>query len=631
MAFSWNPFNRWSSQKPEEQTAESALNRNQNYQIFKNVSNDIERIVASRSIVGKQSVEQQVYANPIWQTFGVDGDMLMMPVATNKQDRILQYRRIAKYPEADWCLDEIADEFIHEDENGNFINLKLPDGKNNLNETRKDILQEEFRRYINLFRLRDEGYNLIKRFLVEGELAWENVIKTDVPSMGIVGVRFLMPEYYETLIDTKTNKPVGLLFDVKRFATDTREILMSNYLGSSPIFNAVIPTTAAFNVDMQTSIPFLWSQVTYISSGEISLDGNQYISLPLIDKTKQAYQQLALLQEAAVILRVTRAPERLLFNISTGKMNDNYAKAYVHDFANSLKSKKVAQPGQGRNGQGPDIGSVYNPVSMLESYVFSKSDGNDGTSIESVGSQANYEELGDIEYFLRRFMKQFKVPFSRYKTPENAQTAPDQLSAEDHAFLRMIVRYQRRFALGFKDGYIVNLKLKGIWEKYGLKDEDIDIQFVKPDLYNLYEVSQIMETKMTIYKNALGDNEEFAPELAMKKFLGFTDADIEENYKYLIKSKMMAELRDFYGSQVAEHKGLAGWEPPIKYKDQEDKEINQESETANKEDESDEDNSEDTGSEDSSDTSSDDTSDSEDSSTEASAPAEPSEPTFGLS
>jgi len=66
------------------------------------------------------------------------------------------------------------------------------------------------------------------------------------------------------------------------------------------------------------------------------------VSLPLIDKTKQAYYQLDLLQDAAVILRVTRAPERLLFNVSTGKMNDNYAKAYVRDFANSLKAKKVA-------------------------------------------------------------------------------------------------------------------------------------------------------------------------------------------------------------------------------------------------------------------------------------------------
>ena len=104
-------------------------------------------------------------------------------------------------------------------------------------------------------------------------------------------------------------------------------------------------------------------------------------------------------------------------------MNDNYAKAYVRDFANSLKAKKVAQPSHVPGA--PDVGSVYNPVSMLESYVFGKSDGNDGTSIESVGSSANYEQLEDIEYFLRRFMKQFKVPFSRYKTPENAPPAQD--------------------------------------------------------------------------------------------------------------------------------------------------------------------------------------------------------------
>ena len=112
----------------------------------------------------------------------------------------------------------------------------------------------------------------------------------------------------------------------------------------------------------------------------------------------------------------------------------------------------------------------------------------------------------------------------------------------------MIVRLQRRFALGFKNGFIVDLKLKGIWDKYELKDEDINIEFVKPSLYELYEVNQITETKMNIYKNALGDNEEFSPKIAMKKFLGFTDADINENYKALIEDKMMAELREWYGS-----------------------------------------------------------------------------------
>jgi len=109
------------------------------------------------------------------------------------------------------------------------------------------------------------------------------------------------------------------------------------------------------------------------------------------------------MQDAAVIRRVTRAPERLLFNISTGNMTAQYAEDYVRRFANGLKAKKVVgKPGP--NGQ-PDIAAVYNPVSMLESYVFSKSTANDGTTVETVGSTANFDEVGDIEYFLRRLFK----------------------------------------------------------------------------------------------------------------------------------------------------------------------------------------------------------------------------------
>jgi hypothetical protein len=66
------------------------------------------------------------YTNPSWQTF-FDGEMLALPLATNKVERITQYRRIAKYSLCDWCFDEIADDFIHEDENQDIITMKLPD------------------------------------------------------------------------------------------------------------------------------------------------------------------------------------------------------------------------------------------------------------------------------------------------------------------------------------------------------------------------------------------------------------------------------------------------------------------------------------------------------------------------
>lgn len=120
----------------------------------------------------------------------------------------------------DWCLDEIADDFLHPDENGNYINLKLPD---KLNMEQQDILQNEFTQFMELFDLPGNGYNLVKRFLVEGELAWENVINAKYETLGIIGVRFLPAEYYETLVDTKSGQPVGLVFDTEKFSKDTRD------------------------------------------------------------------------------------------------------------------------------------------------------------------------------------------------------------------------------------------------------------------------------------------------------------------------------------------------------------------------------------------------------------------------
>lgn len=75
---------------------------------------------------------------------------------------------------------------------------------------------------MELFDLKDTGYSMIKRFLVEGELAWENVINPKYPDLGIIGVRFLPAEYYETLVDVKSGQPVGIVFDVEKFSQDAR-------------------------------------------------------------------------------------------------------------------------------------------------------------------------------------------------------------------------------------------------------------------------------------------------------------------------------------------------------------------------------------------------------------------------
>lgn len=147
-------------------------------------------------------------------------------------------------------------------------------------------------------------------------------------------------------------------------------------------------------------------------------------------------------------------------------------------------SKKTPIPGEDG-----DIAQTYNPVTMMKSYVFGKSDDSNGTSVESVGSSASYDELGDIEYFLRQFLKYFKIPFSRYKTPENTMEKNDSISYEEYSFSRLIIRIQRRIAEGLKRGFITHLKLRGLWDKenYELKESDLKISMMKPVLYDLYE------------------------------------------------------------------------------------------------------------------------------------------------
>ena len=101
-----------------------------------------------------------------------------------------------------------------------------------------------------------------------------------------------------------------------------------------------------------------------------------------------------------------------------------------------MHSKKVAVQG------GNDIVGTYAPITQLKAYVFGKSSESDGTTVESVGSSASYDEMGDIEYFLRGLLKMFKVPFSRWKTPENTIEKNDSITYEEYTFSRMIMRMQ---------------------------------------------------------------------------------------------------------------------------------------------------------------------------------------------
>ena len=544
------------------------MRKNPNIEIFNNAQNNIQDIIDRRSVVSRYETQTQI-ATPDRYFESMFSGILALPLMTNKAERIRQYRAMSMYTECDFCLNEIADDVLHEDETGQSIRLTIPANKKHLDTEKRTILQLQFEKFIELFKFKEDAFWMVKKLLVEGELTFENIINPERPELGIIGVKYLPTEYYETMLNGETGRSMGIVFNKEKMNADLQNIISNSCIGPRSIFNNMIAVQSNVDFDKDQTIPLLWPQLTYISSGEMSPDG--LMVFPLIEKCKQAYHQLALMQDAAVILRVTRAPERLLFNINTGGMPDKVARQRIQNFINTLKSKKiVSSRDMNQNGMSDkEITQVYNPVSMLETYFFGKSGANDGTTIESVTSTADYEQIADIEFFLRRLFKQFKVPFSRYKTPEGTIERDDTISYEEYSMARSVIRIQRRFSMGLKRSFITHLKLIGLWKTYQLKESDFSVDFVAPILYDLYQTQKRVAAMMDTYK-AVVDQEELSKINAMKKILKMTDEEIDQNFLNLIKEKQLVALADYYADKIGDDNRPLDFKSPLRLSGEEE-------------------------------------------------------------
>jgi len=510
---------------------------NPNMEEFSKLSDEdsLDNIIDKHSVIG---TDTEGYMN---QPFASYQNLLYMPIITDKAERIKQYRNISKYPEVDWCIEEIADDFPHLNENNDILKLIINESsKVSENDKRKNVLNDEFEHFINLFNFDKDLFTLVKNFVTEGEIAYENVIDPKNPDKGIIALKYLPTEYYETLIDTKNNKPVGIYFDLASLEIDHNMLVSGSYNSSQKYFSAINSGTSYTKNDKM--IPLLWSQLTYIASN--NTNASNTIHYPIIEKCKNVYHQLSLMHDAAIILRVTRAPERLLFNISTGSMADKVSKNYVKRFVEDFKSKKTVDS----NG---DIGKAYNPRTMLESYFFWKSEESNGTEISSVGGTATYDQIDDIEYFLIRLFKMFKVPFTRFKQPENTMERDESITYEEYSFFKQIIRIQNTFAFALKESFITHLKLRKLWDKYDLKYRDIEVKFTPPALYEMYQSSKLLQIKSESY-DLLADKEEFSKRIAMKKVFGMDDAEIDENFKEVEKEMLQQSVIEYYQGKITD-------------------------------------------------------------------------------
>jgi hypothetical protein len=434
------------------------------------------------------------------------GQVMYANIQENKGARLRDYRIMAAYSDVADALDELCDEIINTDEHGGELNIKFRNV--DLSSSDKSTLDEEFLKFADYFDFKNKGWQYFRQLFIEGELFFELIIHKDYIQEGVLGAINLPAE----LIDPVYN--------------NIQNMMVRGFIYRKPVFDPQHPNKQ----EKIEHIPLEQNQVVYVNSGVMS--ESKTMVLPFLENARRAYRQLSLIEDAIVIYRLVRAPERLVFNVDVGNMAAPKAEAYLKKLIANYWSSKTFDIDQA------DVVKKFNPQSMLDAFWFPKRAGSEGSSVTQLPGGANLGELTDLMYFVKKLYRSLKVPTSRLDPADSFKDGTEILR-EELKMARFIIRQQQRFATGIKRGFITHLQLKGLWEKLDLVDNNIQIEFNVPT--NFYEMreSQRLEQKASNF-NVIAANEFVSKTYAQKKYLQWKDKDILANREFLRKD---AELQ----------------------------------------------------------------------------------------
>lgn len=486
---------------------DNALERNPKYDIFNNLITKPEERMSRQSIYGAQTdggagmitIDKRYH------------QLMYADIDTDKTRRIQEYRKMAAYSELAECIDEIADEAIVKDTEGNIVKCFV---KGDHEEITIEEIQKEWSKFIAIYDLENHGWEIIRKFLVEGELFYENVISQDRPDYGIIGVVSIPSELINPIYDNIQNQ------------------ILKGFLLRKPM---VDPKKTVTGQNQEELIVFDKNQVTYMNSGMWNEDCT--IRLPYLENSRRAYKQLTLIEDSIIIYRLVRAPERLVFKIDVGSMPVPKAEEYMRKLMQQFWSKKNFDSSTNR------VSNVYDPQSMLDAYWFSKRGKSDGTDVSTLPGGANLGTLDDLMYFMKKLYKSLKVPQQRLD-PADAFQDGEQITREELRFSRFIIRIQQQIAIGLKNAFITHMKLRekrqhdkesrSLWEKFNLKEHQLRIEFNIPTSFAIMREQQIFDLKKNNF-TGLVSTELMSQSFCQKYYLGLTIEQMKENAEWLRK------------------------------------------------------------------------------------------------
>ena len=440
--------------------------------------------------------------------------------ARNELDLIRRYREIALHPECDMAVEDIVNEAITSNENQQSVSLDLT--KVEYSNQIKEKIRQSFREVLLLLQFDIKGHDIFRRWYVDGRLYYHKIIDAESPRLGITELRYVDPRKIKKVREMKKGVPMpvpGMPFTA---AGKFNEFYLFNEKGIHP--------TAASNVG---GIKIAPDSIMYCPSGLVDQTKNMVLSY--LHKAIKPVNQLRMIEDAVVIYRIARAPERRIFYIDVGNLPKIKAEQYLRDIMSRYRNKLVYDASTG------EIRDDRNYMSMLEDFWLPRREGGRGTEITTLAGGQNLGEIADIVYFRQKLYRSLNVPISRLESGQGFNLGrAAEISRDELKFTKFVGRLRKKFTMLFHDLLKTQLVLKGIIsiEEWDVLQQQITYSFLQDGFFAELKNSEIMRERVNLVREVepyIGKY--FSNEYVRTNILRQTDLDIEKQDKQIAVEK----------------------------------------------------------------------------------------------
>ena len=453
----------------------------------------------------------------------------------NRVQRYGQYDQMDLDSEVNAALDIIAEFSTLQDENS-----RLPfkfDFTEDPTESENDVLQRTLRQWCSINEMNKRVFRIFRNAIKYGDqmfvrdpetykLFWVNPAKVD---------KVIVNEGKGKKVEAYYIQDLDINIESMNVTADANKLTQTG-AGSLGMPNMNTNTTQGYTAGSaggsrfandQSTTPVDAQHVVHISLNE-GIDGFWPFGTSILEPIFKVYKQKELLEDAILIYRVQRAPERRVFYIDVGNMPTHKARAHLERIKNEIHQRRIPS----KTGGGQTVtDSAYNPLSIMEDYFFAQTAEGRGSKVETLPGGENLGQIDDLKYFNDKLLRGLRVPASYLGGMDDGGATVNDgrvgtAMIAEFRFTKFCERLQALIVEQLDNEFKMFCKNRGVQ----VESSRFNLSFNTPQNFGKFRQAEVDQVAMNVFSSIEGADY-ISKRFAMQRFLGLTEDEVLENEK----------------------------------------------------------------------------------------------------